>query len=55
MDKFSGNGRQVVKNQGAYRQGFPQSLFAFPGLYQYWLRVDGFCGFQVTETVTDKP
>jgi hypothetical protein len=33
VDKFCGNRRKIVKNQGAHRQGLAQSLFAFPGLY----------------------
>ena len=31
VDKFCGNRRQIVKNQGAYRQGLALSLFAFSG------------------------
>jgi hypothetical protein len=55
VDKFCGNRRQIVENQCAYRKGLAQSLFAFPGLYQNWLRIDGFGGFQVTETIADEP
>src|SRR3990167_1860576 len=55
VDKFCGNGRQIVKNQGAYRQVFSLGLFAFSGFNQNWLIVDGFGRLQVTEAVPDEP
>jgi hypothetical protein len=55
VDKFCGNRRQIVKNQGAYRQVYRLGLFAFPGLYQNRLRVDGIGRLQVTEAVPDEP
>ncbi len=55
MDKFSGDGSQIIKDQRALRQGFPHSLLALAGLYQNRLAIDGAGGFQVTQAVADKP
>ncbi len=56
MDKFRGNRRQIVKKiKVPAGRVLSCVFFAFPGLYQNWLRVDGSGGFQVTESIADEP